>query len=243
MFESQLPKTYDHEQTFESGKQLMYDGEPKTWGSHFWNYVHLLAYYYPEEPDESVQKAAFHSVDAWRYLLPCHNCRDGFRAIIKEYPIEKYLNNRTEFLQWTILAHNAVNKKVGAPELDFQLYMNKLIGENAVVEDETAEEKQENKAEVKRPVAKSRDPKQINRLSDRSKHARAMKERRERNAAARVRAQFQARHNKQRSSLASARLSRVSNNVNKPASRSSYNVPPPKDCPNCNRRDPIPSIF
>lgn len=129
---SALSTTYD-DLELRAGEHVMYDGEPKVWGGVYWRYVHLMAYYYPESPNDATRQATFQSLDAWRFTLPCSNCRDGFRSIWERFPLRNYLSSRALFIEWTILVHNAVNEEQGLAELDFQTYMNKLVGSEAVI--------------------------------------------------------------------------------------------------------------
>jgi hypothetical protein len=139
---SVLPSTYD-DVTHVQGEQMMYDGDPKIWGATWWRMMHLTAYYYPEAPTQETQQAAYQQFDAWRFTLPCGNCRDGYRVIWNQIPLRNYLATRTLLIEWSILVHDAVNARLGAPVLDFRKYMNALVGDDAVImsddeEDDTA---------------------------------------------------------------------------------------------------------
>lgn len=117
-----------------AGTVAMYDVDPKQWGRHFWNAFHIIAYAYPETPDESTQLAAFLFFDSLRKLLPCSKCRGNYVQNWLDFDIRKHLHTRTALIEWLIMLHDAVNEETGKGPLDYALLINRLTGiEDAVV--------------------------------------------------------------------------------------------------------------
>ena len=90
---------------------------PEIWGPIFWGTMHITSLAYPDDPTYAEKRAAKDFFNALGFLLPCPVCRDHFREILKGMPIETWLDNRTKLTEWVFTAHNAVNKKLGKPEL------------------------------------------------------------------------------------------------------------------------------
>lgn len=119
----------------EAGEKTMYDVDPRQWGKQFWSTFHLVAYAYPEEPNKSTKRATFQFFDAMRFILPCSECRAGYRERWQMFDLRKHLDTRSSLIEWVILVHDSVNQKLGAAPLDYAEFMETLIGENVVEED------------------------------------------------------------------------------------------------------------
>merc|ERR1712196_652341 len=50
--------------------------------------------------------------------LPCKDCSDHFKQILKELPVDDHLTTREDFMNWTIDVHNLANKNLKKPEMD-----------------------------------------------------------------------------------------------------------------------------
>ncbi|MNK83908.1 Erv1 / Alr family protein [compost metagenome] len=81
-----------------------------------WYTIHLTA----KHAQSASQKAAF--IDLMKTLslfYRCAKCRKHMTAYINENPIEVYLNNEDGLFFWSWKFHNAVNKRLGKPEIDY----------------------------------------------------------------------------------------------------------------------------
>lgn len=114
------------------GVECMFNGEPCVWGETMWTMIHLLTYYYPAEPSDNVKRAAYQQIHAYRYTLPCENCRRGFRKELLETPVEEFLESRETFIEWGIEIHTSVNKRLGQPDFDTDATFKRILArENA----------------------------------------------------------------------------------------------------------------
>lgn len=99
------------------------------WGPATWRTLHSIAVAY----DPTTQKAAAKSfVKNLMILLPCDKCRDHWKDVLKQYPIENYLDDNHSFFLWTYLVHDAVNKdngKTSPPYEDVKVYCFNALGE------------------------------------------------------------------------------------------------------------------
>ncbi len=93
---------------------------PAVWGPIFWMTIHIVALGYSENPSYSEKKAAKEFFESLQHLLPCPTCREHYIENLKERPITPFLDNRRDLFKWTVELHNAVNKKLGKPEVTEQ---------------------------------------------------------------------------------------------------------------------------
>ena len=55
-------------------------------------------------------------LDIWQYLIPARcDCKDGYQQILGELPPD--FTSPEAFFAWGVSLHNAVNRKLGKPEL------------------------------------------------------------------------------------------------------------------------------
>ena len=55
-------------------------------------------------------------LDLWQYFIPARcDCKDGYQKILEEMPPD--FTSPDAFFAWSVRLHNAVNKKLGKPEL------------------------------------------------------------------------------------------------------------------------------
>ena len=86
--------------------------QTKKWGPSAWEFIHTIAFRYPEKP--TVQDAKDHKV-FFNYLgtqLPCKYCRMSWSTFNGELPIDTFMQSRSHLGLWTYLMHNKVNKKL-----------------------------------------------------------------------------------------------------------------------------------
>jgi FAD-linked sulfhydryl oxidase len=86
------------------------DLDPKSWGSHMWATIHVLAL----QADKSNFINFIHSIEN---LLPCKKCRDHFKEYLKKNPIK---SSTLSPFAWTVEFHNAVNLRIGKSIVDLE---------------------------------------------------------------------------------------------------------------------------
>lgn len=100
---------------------MLYNINPKKWGSAYWKTSHYITFAYPDMPtyeDKIVVKSYF---DNLRYLLPCENCRGHYTQYISTYPLsEDILASRYKLIKWLIDLHNSVNKRTDEKEYSLE---------------------------------------------------------------------------------------------------------------------------
>ena len=58
-------------------------------------------------------------LDIWQYLIPARcDCKDGYQQILGEMPPD--FTSPEAFFAWGVNLHNAVNRKLGRPELTIE---------------------------------------------------------------------------------------------------------------------------
>lgn len=100
------------------------------WGNAFWRTLHLMAA--THKTKQCNNDMIFNFISAFIMLLPCEQCRSKAQNIL-DVAAEAELNialKDNEFLEWTIMFHNAVNMSLGKPIVPVQetakLYMSSL---------------------------------------------------------------------------------------------------------------------
>lgn len=87
---------------------------PEQWGAAQWHALHQLLAGYPEaDAPQATQLALRQYVQSLTQLLPCETCRQHWSKLVDTVKTK----NRAEALQWSIDAHNAVNRRLGKPVL------------------------------------------------------------------------------------------------------------------------------
>ena len=235
------------------GDSVMYDVDPTRWGPTFWSTFHLIAYAYPEEPERHTQEAAFRFFDSMRFLVPCSECRTGYRERWHMFDLRDHLHTRSALIEWVITVHDSVNEKLGAAPLDYAAFMQTLLGENVVAEDKDNEsaasakrehgaiDEQTTKKGAKRTqsVDRSTQTRTARRDARRGlEHARRLQLEQERQVrAAPQKGRLQSYHAARFAMQSRAQSMRYqSKSV---ASR----VQAPRECENCNRKNFVPSVF
>ena len=84
------------------------------WGPHAWEFLHSVAFAYPEDPTTQDKKSVKNFAESFACILPCSVCKDNFKTHIKSHPLK--VNSRREFFDWTVGLHNLVNRHLGKPQ-------------------------------------------------------------------------------------------------------------------------------
>lgn len=95
---------------------------PEVWGPLFWSTLHIMSLAYPDDPTYAEKRAAKEYINALAHLLPCPVCRSHFRDILKQAPVDTWLDNRKSLVEWVWMAHNQVNVKLGKAEISLATF-------------------------------------------------------------------------------------------------------------------------
>lgn len=89
-------------------------------GRSSWTLLHLIAATYPETPTSKQQADMKQFVTLFGNFYPCWFCADDFKKyIVANEPVTE---TQDSFGKWLCGAHNDVNKKLGKPEFDCNLW-------------------------------------------------------------------------------------------------------------------------
>jgi len=91
---------------------------PSVWGPSFWFVMHTVSLNYPDEPSFVERRAHYDFYYNIRNILPCEMCREHYRELIKQYPIQPFLDSKSALVSWVVMIHNQVNKRLGKPTID-----------------------------------------------------------------------------------------------------------------------------
>jgi|SRR3972149_9213360 len=100
--------------------------DPRSFGPSGWIFFHRFPYLFPNEilsKKEAIIALRF--IIFFIDLLPCENCKNNSKMILKDYPIwnnitkklnGKYIITRYNLFKWTHEFHNRVNRDIGNNE-------------------------------------------------------------------------------------------------------------------------------
>lgn len=90
---------------------------PEVWGSHYWFFLHSVAYYYPEYPNSTTKRKYYDLIQNLPLFIPNESIGNKLSEILDKYPVSPYLDNRESFMRWMNFIHNKVNYTLGKPEM------------------------------------------------------------------------------------------------------------------------------
>jgi hypothetical protein len=85
--------------------------DPVLWGPSFWSTLHWTAAAYPVSPsssDKSYYKTFFENL---QFTLPCGECREHYKQLFSQMPIDPFLVSGKQLRQWVTSLHNTVNSR------------------------------------------------------------------------------------------------------------------------------------
>lgn len=88
----------------------------RVWGPATWTALHCMAASYSGAPTVKEKKQIRAFLKTFAQLLPCPMCASHFRRMVESMPADA-LDNRDKFVEWTVMAHNEVNRRNGKPEV------------------------------------------------------------------------------------------------------------------------------
>lgn len=76
-----------------------------------WTYLHTMAAYYPEQPNNDYQEKTINFIQHFASLYPCQHCSEHMKEFIQEHPITA--KNNVDLSIWMCTYHNHVNASLG----------------------------------------------------------------------------------------------------------------------------------
>ena len=89
------------------------------WGKNLWISLHIITFNYPINPtneDKINYKNYFMSLG---HVLPCNDCKEHYNNLIKQIPIDIFLQDREGITFWLFNIHNLINEKLNKPIINF----------------------------------------------------------------------------------------------------------------------------
>jgi hypothetical protein len=105
--------------------------DPAVWGPHYWGMLHTVAVSYPDHPDAIQRKVCYRFVNNLPSLMPPGESSSSFSRLLKEYPVAPYLDRKEDFVRWTNMIHNKVNKHLGRRETSLEQMMSEHMNRYA----------------------------------------------------------------------------------------------------------------
>lgn len=93
--------------------------DPKVWGPHLWSSLHYIALGYPDSPSPVDKYNYQNFYESLHTILPCEECATHYKALVQEMKITPHLNDKYDLFKWTVNVHNAVNQRLGKPQMSY----------------------------------------------------------------------------------------------------------------------------
>lgn len=90
-------------------------------GRNTWSFLHTMAAYYPKRPSEEQKRSMAHFIELFSQFYPCKDCAEDLRESLKTNRPD--VSNRSSLSEWMCGIHNEVNIKLGKPEFDCSLVL------------------------------------------------------------------------------------------------------------------------
>jgi hypothetical protein len=90
--------------------------DPRVWGPGAWRFIHCVTLTYPDNPSFEDKQRYKQFLFSLGDVLPCSTCAVNFREYMDMHYSQAVLESRTNFFQFMVDCHNAVNKTNGARE-------------------------------------------------------------------------------------------------------------------------------
>lgn len=91
---------------------------PHVWGPSFWFVLHTVSLNYPDTPTYAERRTHYDFYHIIRNILPCEMCREHYRELLEQYPIQPFIDSKTSLVSWVVMIHNQVNQRLGFPMID-----------------------------------------------------------------------------------------------------------------------------
>jgi len=98
------------------------------WGKHMWRSIHYICLGYPTNPTMDDKQRYSEHLTSLQYVLPCILCREHFADELKKFPLtDNVMRTRDSLLNWSILVHNSVNRRLGKPLYNISNFYNDYL--------------------------------------------------------------------------------------------------------------------
>ena len=99
------------------------DFEPNAWGPLAWQYLHVVAFSYPENPTAVQRKVYETFLRSFGETLPCKECRENFGNYLnKDFKSSRDLKSCDAFAKFIFRVHNHVNARLGKKVIPWEKY-------------------------------------------------------------------------------------------------------------------------
>lgn len=88
---------------------------PELWGPPVWQALHYTAAGFPSTPSQADRDNYRQYFGRFPHVLPCEECKHHAVALLTRLP--PVVDSRDRLFAWSVQFHNAVNTRIGAPEL------------------------------------------------------------------------------------------------------------------------------
>jgi hypothetical protein len=95
----------------------MIQPNPAVWGPHYWFFLHSVAYYYPEYPNDTTKRKYYDLIQNMPLFIPSETIGNRFSRLLDKYPVTPYLDKRESFIRWVNFIHNKINYTIGKAEM------------------------------------------------------------------------------------------------------------------------------
>ena len=93
---------------------------PDVWGPHYWFVFHTIAMTYPLNPNDTIKKKYYDTIQNIPLFIPDENMGNKFIKLLNKYPVTPYLDSRMSLMKWFHFIHNKVNKLLNKPIISFK---------------------------------------------------------------------------------------------------------------------------
>ena len=97
------------------------------WGNQGWNWLHLTAINYSQNPTPIDKKIIIERITKFVYRLPCADCKSHAIKYFQDNPIS--VANSNDLQYWTWRFHNFVNYRLNKPLMSYKDYEQKYFNE------------------------------------------------------------------------------------------------------------------
>ena len=102
---------------------------PLVWGPIYWNFLHHIAWSYPENPNKVTKRKYYDLIQNFPLFIPDQEMGNHFAELLDRHPVSPYLDSRASFIRWTHYIHNKVNVYLGKDEISFLAGLEQFKGQ------------------------------------------------------------------------------------------------------------------
>jgi hypothetical protein len=92
--------------------------DANVWGKHYWFFLHTVSYTYPKNPNAVTKRKYYDLINNFPLFIPDEEMGNKFAALLDNYPVTPYLDNRESFVRWCWFIHNKINHLLEKEEID-----------------------------------------------------------------------------------------------------------------------------